>query len=803
MNRERHQQVERLFDRALGFSDSSARDGYLKEACAGDPELEEEVRRMLKSYDSWTSGLNLPAPAVIRCGPYECEELLGSGGMGSVYRARRVDGQYTQEVAIKFLRGSLRNDLYRARFVTERQILAHLNHPNIARLLDGGMTSEGEPYLVMEYVEGEALDLYCDRHKLTIDARIALFQQVLDAVDSAHRNLVVHRDLKPSNILVTREGLVKLLDFGTSKLLAEDATVTEAAILTPAYASPEQLRGEPVATTSDVFSLGVALFRLLTGSDPFGDSKSYAGSLERALRETTPSRPETLIDHKAAEARSSTLADLQKRLRGDLASILQKALAHDAAERYPSVASFAEDLHRYRDQRPVLARRQTWAYLTGRALRRHIRGVAVAALLVIALAAAAIFSARQARLAQHEANRAQAANRFLTDLFEIPVRDSATRHDLTVRELLELAEKRVTPALGADAAVAADVDYVLAAGLHWQGAAEQARTLLNRALERSRKANDIPRQALVMALLGSISFESNQPDQAWKEALDALDLWKGHQKDFTSTQAVGVLHDAATTLLYIRPSDPGHRKYFEQALALARRYPNDVPSSSLSACLQKLGESYINVDRRYQDAYPLLKEAVAINRSNPARGDLLFSSLQSFGRVNRFLGRYDDDERAQWEAYQQSMRMNGPKHPGTISQHSIWAQSLLGAGRIQEAYDQSQQALTDMRVLTPARGSPLLWTNLSIASNAACLSQRFAECETLVREAIETLGPNPNTNDLRLADARANLGLSLSGQGRHAEALPLIQHALRLNESLKRRPLYTAALEAALRNSSQ
>jgi len=803
MSRERHRRVESIFDRALGISDSQAREEYLKESCTTDPGLREEVRQLLDSYDSWTAKLNLPTPAPLRCGPYECTQLLGTGGMGTVYRARRADGQYEQEVAIKFLRGSLRTDAYRARFATERQILAHLNHPNIARLIDGGVTADGEPYLVMEFVDGEPLDLWCDRLKLKVEARLALFQQVLDAVDAAHRNLVVHRDLKPSNILVNREGTVKLLDFGTSKLLAEDATMTALTALTPAYASPEQLRGEPAATTADVFSLGVVLFRLLTGSDPFGEGKSsYAGSLHRALRETSPARPETLLSEQAAEARSSTVPQLRKRLQGDLSSILRKALAHDAAGRYPSVASFSEDLRRYAEQRPVMARRHNWTYLCGRALRRHARGAAAAALFVAGLAGAALYSAHQAWIAQREADRAQAANRFLTEIFEIPVKDSASRHDLTVRELLELAEKRVTPLLGSDPAVAADVDYVLGGALIWQEALPQARSLLERALRNARKAEDIPRQAAVMARLGWISYVVNQTGPAWKDSLEALELWKRHRKQFAPWQAVGVLHDAATSLLYIRPSDPVHREYFQEALALARRYPNQVPSSSLAACLQKLGESYINVDRRYQEAHGLLEEAVAIHRSDPSRGDLLLESLQSFGRVNRFLQRYGEDEKAQREVYDLSLRINGAHTRATISQHAIWAQSLLGAGRHQEAYEHSRQALADMRQLMPA-GSPLLWTNLSVASHAACRMERFPECEARAREAMQTLGRNPAADDLRVADTRALLGLSMARQGRRAEALPLIEEALRLNASLKRRPAYTAALEAALGNPAR
>lgn len=793
-NKVRHRQIETLFDRALGISDPAAREAYLRESCGTDDTLLGEVRQLLKSYEVWTAELNLPAPQALRCGPYECVELLGTGGMGSVYRARRVDGQFRQEVAIKFLRGSLQSEFFRARFLAERQILAQLNHPNIARLLDGGATDVGEPYLVMEFIDGEPLDSYCDTRKLKIDARLALFGQVLDAVEAAHRNLVVHRDLKPSNILVTREGTVKLLDFGTSKLLVADVTMTMNAGLTPSYASPEQLRQEPAATTTDVFSLGVVLFELLTGGSPFGRAGSYARGLERAIRETNPARPEAEANDRAAEARSVTLADLRKRLRGDLTSILNKALAYDAARRYASVASFAADLQRYRDKLPVLARRQNWSYVLGRAIRRHASVAVAAALFVIALSAAALFSARQARFAQREAARAQVANRFLTEIFEAPATDAGSRRDLTVRELLELAEKRVTSVLGADPVVAADLDMALALGLTWQEDTQKARTLLERALHNSLKADDVARRALIMARISALSYASNQFDQAWKEALEALALWKNNSDKFTPPQAAGTLHDAGTTLLYIRPFDSVHREYFERAIALARRYPDQVRASLLGACLQKLGESYINADRRYQDAYGVLQEAVTIHRSDPSRRDLLLNSLQSFGRANRFLGRYDEDEKAQREVYELASKLNGASAIGTIQQEAIWAQSLLGAGRTPEAYDHAKQALANLRRLMPAPGSPLLWTNVSIASNAACFVGRFAECQALAREAIQTLGPNPTEKDLRFVDARANLGQSLFGQGRRAEGLEIIEKTLRLNQSLGRRPLYTDAL---------
>jgi serine/threonine-protein kinase len=632
MLQQRYQRVEELFHAMLEHGS----DASLPE---DNPELVAEARALNESYRAWSAGLHSPPEEPLpRFGPYTCDEILGAGGMGTVYRAHRDDGQFSQTVAIKVLRGSLRLEWDRRRFLAERQILARLSHPHIARLLDGGMTVEGEPYLVMELVEGEPIDRYCDNRRLTVDQRIELFGQVLEAVDYAHRNLVVHRDLKPSNILVTAAGAVKVLDFGTSKLLEEDSTTTALHALTPRYASPEQLRGEPAGVPSDVYSSGIVLYELLAGKPPFGETRSYASSLESAIRETAPPLLEKAPEEEAAEARSTSLSDLRKRLRGDLASILTKAPAYDSAQRYPSVASFAEDLERHRDKRPVLARRQNWSYVFGSAVRRHARAAAVAALLVIGLSGAALYSARQARLAQREAVRAQAANRFLAEVFQRPMTDSASRHDLTVRELLQLAEKRVRPVLGADPAAAADVEVALAGGLYWQGETRQARALLDRALHHSRAAKDVPRQAQVTASISLSSMASNQFDQAWKEALEALALWKEHADRFSPPLAVGTLHDAGTTLL--SPADSVHRQYFERAVELARRYPDQVPASALGACLQKLGESYINVDRRYQDAYPILQEAVAIHRSDPTRLDLLLASLQSFGRANRFLRRY-------------------------------------------------------------------------------------------------------------------------------------------------------------------
>lgn len=396
MTRERYQIVESLFGHAISIADAAARASFVEEATSGDEDLAAQVRELLESYDSWSAPLCLPAPVLMRVGPYECVRQLGAGGMGTVYLARRVDGQFEHEVAIKFLRSSMQGDVYRARFAAERQILAHLNHPNIARLLDGGMTPEGEPYLVMEYIEGEDLDAYCGRHGFQAAQRIRLFEQVLAAVDAAHRNLVVHRDLKPSNILVTKDGLVKLLDFGTSKLLENRAQVTEIGALTPAYASPEQLRGEPVATTSDVFSLGAVLFELLTGNRPFPGATSYATNLERSLRDIPPVR--SGLPH-------------------DLDAVLHKALAWDPGARYASVAAFGEDLRRYLEGRPVVAREPHWSYIAARFIRRHKQALAALCIALAILGGAAVYAWRQQLQAAQRFEESRQISRYV--LFEL------------------------------------------------------------------------------------------------------------------------------------------------------------------------------------------------------------------------------------------------------------------------------------------------------------------------------------------------------------------------------------------------
>jgi serine/threonine protein kinase/tetratricopeptide (TPR) repeat protein len=449
VNPDRWPQVREVLDRAIALP-ATARLAYLDEACSGDADLRGEVDSLLDSYhraggtfledsvaDLANGTLDMGArPNRIgrRIGVYEIVAEIGRGGMGEVYRAVRVDGQYTKEVAIKLVRGGLGGDSLSERFRNERQILASLDHPNIGRLLDGG-SDDGVPYLVMELIEGTPIDAYCDERRLSITERLHLFRQICAAVQYAHQRLVIHRDLKPSNVLVTSDGSPKLLDFGIAKILDEEpgARTTRAAPMTLEYASPEQIRAEPITTASDVYALGIVLYELLTGRSPYPCDPRRTLELARAVCETEPSRPSTVVlrpplprdadDRKPPTAeelsgsREGSPARLRRRLVGDLDAIVLKAVRKEPVRRYPTVDQLSEDIRRHLDGRPVAASKGTLRYRAGKFVTRHKLVMAASAAALLAVLGGAYATWRQARIAQHQAEiaeseRARAERRF-------------------------------------------------------------------------------------------------------------------------------------------------------------------------------------------------------------------------------------------------------------------------------------------------------------------------------------------------------------------------------------------------------
>ena len=450
MTPEQWHKVNELFYAALG-RESSERQAFLVAAGAGDEEILREVESLLAAHQQVTSLTGKPvfqkavrvlveeeARRIVgsRLGPYRIIREIGRGGMGAVYLARRDDDLYEKQVAIKLIKRGMDSDAILHRFLSERQILASLDHANIARLLDGGTSEDGLPYFVMEYIEGLPIDRYADERKLFITERLELFLQVAAAVQHSHQHLVVHRDIKPNNIIVTADGVPKLLDFGIAKLVAPDAGTTETMSacgwMTPEYASPEQLKGEPITTADDVYSLGVILYELLTGRSPYLFKDRSPAQVAEIIANTDPDRPSTaavrtdratvreveatvreveatvLVPAEISESRARTPERLRRRLSGDLDNIILKAIHKEKEFRYGSVADLAEDIRRHLEGRPVLARRGTLSYRLSRLIRRNKTAVAAAAIIALVLIGSSIvttWQARRARQAQAEAER--------------------------------------------------------------------------------------------------------------------------------------------------------------------------------------------------------------------------------------------------------------------------------------------------------------------------------------------------------------------------------------------------------------
>jgi len=488
MNGDRWQRVKQLLDEAIAL-DSNERSTFLRRACGADQDLHREIESLLSSHDKAGTGF-LKSPAVDlrpaahaslsrtgRVGVYEIIEEIGRGGMGEVYRAVRADGQYTKEVALKMVRGGFYAASVLERFRNERQILATLDHSNIAKLLDGGTTEDGVPYLVMELIEGTPVDQYCDDHNLNVTERLELFQEVCGAVQYAHQRLVIHRDIKPSNILVTGDGQPKLLDFGIAKILAPglgDGSATVERPMTPHYASPEQVRGDSITTASDVYSLGVVLYRLLTGRSPYPGETTSSHDLARAVCDTDPSRPSTAFlkpgaahDGPAGEkvgaeeiskVREGSPAKLRRRLAGDLDNIVLMALRKEPQRRYLSVEQFAEDIRRHLERLPVTATKGSWRYRAGKFVARHKAGVGATAAACLALAIGIGATVHEARIANANRQRAEArfndvrelANSFLFE-FDEAIKNlpgSTPARALVVRRALEYLDKLAAEARG-------------------------------------------------------------------------------------------------------------------------------------------------------------------------------------------------------------------------------------------------------------------------------------------------------------------------------------------------------------------
>jgi serine/threonine-protein kinase len=853
MPAEQLRSVEEILRRAseLGPHERLA---FVRNACGGDTALYDAV--IEQASQSWMSDLadellsrgdaslalgDARQPGEL-IGPYRIVRVLGRGGMGEVYLCERADDQFRKQVAIKLVGGGLISRQVQNRLRTERQILATLDHPNIARLLDGGTTADGVPYLVMEYVEGEPIDVYCDRRALTVDERLQLFRTVCSAVQAAHRNLIVHRDLKPSNILVAADGTPKLLDFGIAKLLdaretAHTMAVTQAdiRILTPDHASPEQIRGQPITTASDVYVLGVLLYELLTARRPFKVEGLRLIDIEQLICEQPPAPPSQALNpaevgktelERVAAQRRTTVARLRRQLAGDLDNIVLMAMRKEPERRYGSVELLATDIDNYARGLPVLARRDTWSYRARKFVGRHTVGVSLAVALGVLLLGFAVAMYVQAERIRHERdeanaqrNRAEQVSNFLVDLFRSSDPTEARGEEATAGQILERGARRIETELeqdpasqshmmeaigrvylsmgeadkalplldrslalrrdlyGADDVLTASSMQSLAKARHEKGEYAAAEKLLREALSIQQRQLGYEHESVAATLydlgwLLTARFELDAAEKVYRQSLDIYIATDNERERGATT----VMDGLATVLMY-KGDHVAAETLYRRALAINRELRGedhpDVAIELLSLAMALQGQS------RLAEAEPLFTQSIDIlRRVNGPQHPHTITALGNYGWFLQIKGELEHAERVLREVLALDRAKLGERHAYVGHDKSSLADVLYEQGRLAEAEQLYRDALTIFDATLPA-------SHQYVAAALVGLARIFAErgdefrVRAFVDRAVSIWRKELPADHWRVANAQATLGLCLLNQKDYAEAerILLASHA--------------------------
>ncbi|MEM1438703.1 MAG: serine/threonine-protein kinase [Pseudomonadota bacterium] len=814
--------LESLFERAVALP-KEAQEAFIADNAGDSPEIAAQLRAMLAADAQATSGSDLLARAQAsdndligtEIDRWRLLERIGSGGMGVVFLAERTDGNLEQRAALKIIKRGMDTDHVVQRFRQERQILAKLEHPNIARVYDGGVTVDGRPYFVMEHVDGLPITTYCDTNKLGIEQRLKLFQRVCDAVHAAHRNLIVHRDLKPSNIMVTDEGELKLLDFGIAKSLEETddpgLTKTGLNVHTPAYAAPEQLLNEDVTTATDVYALGVILYELLAGRRPY-EIKRSADEFRDLVVSGTPPKPSAAI---TVSRTDGTLAEtisgnrglrtdrLQRSLRGDLDTICLMALHREPQHRYPSADQVAADIGRYLRGQPVVAQPDSLAYRISKFVRRNRAGVAATAVVTLAFAGLVAFYtqrlAEERDVALAEQQKANEVVSFVTGLFEVSDPSESRGEEITARELLDAGSQRIAFDLAEQPEVRFTMQRVLGQVYSSLGAHQKARAILEEALAGQLEvlgdsALEVATTRLWLGRVLQNAGDNDGADVLYREAMATRRAALGGD----SHEVLEVLSVRAFLEETLANFDEAEALY-QQALALSRKlYSGDHPM--VAKQMQELGGLYRVTDRA-GDAEPILRDALAMQDRlfegrHPEKADTKRQLAGLLRDTNRFeeskviyldliasrtamLGEEHHEVANTWNSYSQLLlRMNdvegaiaanaktidiieriyGGPHPSLGAAYNNYALMLRDAGDLEGAlrnYELSveMQDLVELPADHPNRTFPL-------TGMAAVYIRmgRFEEAEPILRSALVVRRQAFGEDHRLVTETKTNLG---------------------------------------------
>lgn len=818
MRAEHWQQIEEVFQAVLDC-EPTGRTALLDSACREDPELRAEVESLLQAHDhsfataasAFQDGMRLlehhaeRLHAGERIGPYRVVREIGRGGMGSVFLAARADDAFQKLVAIKIIRRGLDTEDILRRFRSERQILATLDHPNITRLLDAGSTDDGLPYFVMEYIEGVPIDQYCDANKLNLPERLKLFQAICSAVGYAHQNLVIHRDIKPGNILVTKDGVPRLLDFGIAKLLAAepeaaDATQTIARRLTPQYASPEQVRGEPITTVSDVYSLGVLLYVLLTGRLPYRASTKNLDELTNLIASEEPERPSAVVmradstgtntttPESLSATREGTPERLRRRLHGDLDNIVLMALRKEPHRRYRSADRLSEDISRHLGNLPVIARRDTPGYRIAKFIRRHAAGVFAAALVSLILIAGIATTLWQAHVARQQRDRARLeqakADRiksFLTDMlsFSSPEYTSSNpskNQDAKVSEVLDLAAKHAASELADQPEVLAEVESTIGGAYAGMGRYQDAQGMLRDARQRTIRiyGHDSHQTAEVSGALANVLLTNGSPAEADALFRDDINIERKLQATGQGNPKNLAYVLAGYGSMLDQRNDRSADGYLREALEYSSAFTgkdrvfvamiyNDLSNEAGYRGDDSEREHYL---RASLDEYNKLPPGVYVEKA---------TTLSNLGALLMNKGRFSEAEPLVREGLGLRLTILGNAHAGTAGAYYRLSDLLYREGKYADAERAAQDAIDVFRRALTNPQDNVLFANpiLEMGSILDKLGNP-REAERYMRQALEIRTRLLPKGNLQISRTQQVLGEFLVRQNRYSEAEPLL-----------------------------
>jgi serine/threonine-protein kinase len=791
---------------------------YIKKICGSDISLLAQVSEHLRhSSPQWwehsieSHAFELNSAPLERhgesIGRYRVIRTLGQGGMGEVVLAERDDQQYRQQVAIKLVkRGALSRNV-QGRLKAERQILATLDHPNIARLLDGGTTPDSTPYIVMEYIEGEAIDAYCDKRKLNIEARLQLFRIVCSAVHCAHQNLIVHRDLKPSNILVTADGVPKLLDFGIAKLLDDHqlmhtmaVTQMDMRVMTPEHASPEQIRGEPITTASDTYALGVLLYELLTGHKPYKLTTSRLSEIEDVICEQQPLRLDDSLASrnpnsndeiaKLCDSRSTTAAKLRRELTGDLSNIVMTALRKEPERRYPSVEQMSADIGRYLTHMPVTASKDNLRYRARKFARRHRVAVASSALAIVGLTIFAITTTLQSRRIAREQARVAQVSSFLIDMFEQADPTRSRGKEMTVREMLDIGSRRIGTQLAEQPDTRAHLQTTIGKVYAGLGLYDEAESLLRESIA-ARTAlygprspeNAISMQSLGYVLVLKKDFVHAEP--LLNEAL-AINRSAFGDRSFSLTAGLRSLAELRQEQQQLASAEQILRdslQILEESKAKADAVQRPAIDAETAATLNRLA-TVLQQKGDNSAAESMYRRALSVSESSLGRDHPTIAFIKvNLAYVIQLQGRLPEAQTLYSESLNLYRKVLGPEHPETLIAMSNYGMFLDRVGDLDAAESTLREVLALRRKVLGDRHRDVGYDHVDLGL-VLYNKNRYAEAEAEFRSALDIFEESLPTNHPFKGAAHRSLGLTLLELGRNQEAEREVKRAVEIYSAI-------------------